>query len=409
MTSTAPATTPAAPVAPSRSRHGRGFWLVAFAFLVAMAFSTVPAPLYPIYQARDGFSTFMITVVFATYAVGVATTLVLAGHISDWTGRRRVLVPALLLELVAAALFLSGSGLAVLLVARFVNGLGVGMLTATATAHLADLHGRHRPGAGPQRFEVVATIANIGGLGVGAFVAGVLAEHAALPLRTSYAVFVGLIVLAIVAVLLTPETVARPAARPAYRPQRPRADLHEPRTWLAAVLAAFGAFAIFGLFTSVAPGFVAGTLHHPSRTLAGAVVLSVFGSAAVAQALTASLPQRVRRTTGLVAEALGLVLLAAGMHRADLALFLVGGLVGGIGAGLLFKSAVGAVASLAAPAQRGEALAGLFLVAYAGMSVPVVGVGLAVRWIDTVAAMTWLTGLLLALLVLVGLLGRSRR
>jgi hypothetical protein len=28
-------------------RHGVGFWLIAFVFVTAMAFSTVPTPLYP--------------------------------------------------------------------------------------------------------------------------------------------------------------------------------------------------------------------------------------------------------------------------------------------------------------------------------------------------------------------------
>src|SRR4051794_41573420 len=63
----------------SARRHGVGFSLIAFAFLTAMAFSTVPTPLYPLYMAKDGFSTFMVTVVFAVYAVGVVISLVLAG------------------------------------------------------------------------------------------------------------------------------------------------------------------------------------------------------------------------------------------------------------------------------------------------------------------------------------------
>lgn len=403
---TAPAPAPAA--APRSTGHGRGFWYVAFAFLVAMAFSTVPAPLFPVYQARDGFSTFMITVVFAAYAVGVATALVLAGHVSDWLGRRRVLVPALALELVAAVLFLSGADLGTLLVARFVNGLGVGMLTATATAALADLDARHRPDAGPRRFEVVSTTANIGGLGAGALLTGALAEWAPAPLRTAYVVFVALIAVALVAVVLTPETVERPAERPSYRPQRPRADHREPRTWLAAVLSGFVAFGVFGLFTSVAPGFVAGSLHYPSRALAGLVVFSVFGSAALAQALSGGVSLAVRRRAGLLAVAAGLVLLTLGMHDASLGLFLLGGVTAGAGAGLLFKSAVGAVAGLAAPEERGEALAGLFLVAYLGMSLPAVGIGLALRSVSAVTAMSWLTVLLVALLGAIGLLGRRR-
>jgi len=86
---------------PPRSRYRSGFWLAAAAFLIAMAFSTIPTPLYVLYQQRDGFSSFVVTVVFAVYAVGVIIGLLLAGHISDWMGRRRILVPALAVTLVA--------------------------------------------------------------------------------------------------------------------------------------------------------------------------------------------------------------------------------------------------------------------------------------------------------------------
>ena len=58
-----------------------------------MAFSTVPSPLYSLYQQRDGFSTFTVTIVFAVYAVGVIISLLLAGHVSDWVGRKKVLDP----------------------------------------------------------------------------------------------------------------------------------------------------------------------------------------------------------------------------------------------------------------------------------------------------------------------------
>ena len=99
-------------------RHGAGLWAVAFAFLAVLAFSTVPTPLYAIYQARDGFSTFLITVIFAAYAVGVVLALFLAGHVSDWLGRKRALIPALLLSLFSAGLFL----VTFLIAALVVNG-----------------------------------------------------------------------------------------------------------------------------------------------------------------------------------------------------------------------------------------------------------------------------------------------
>ncbi|HEY0187390.1 MAG TPA: MFS transporter [Cellulomonas sp.] len=384
--------------------HRTGFWLVGGAFLVAMAFSTVPAPLYPLYQERDGFSTAAISLVFAAYAVGVVISLLLAGHISDRVGRRTVLLPALGLELVAAVLFLSGTGLTVLLVARFVSGLGIGMLTATATAHLQDLHRLHRPDGPDHRFHTVSTLANIGGLGAGALVAGLLAQTGWAPLRLSYAVFAVLLLIAVVGVLVTPETVRPRDDLPPYRPQRPRVATADPavrRATVTALAAAAASFAVFGVFTSVAPGFVSGTLHHSSRALAGVVVFAVFGSAAAVQVLTRTVAPAVRLRLGALAEGLGLVLLVVGMVTENLALFLVGGVVAGVGAGLLFTAAVTTVTASAAPEVRGESLAGLFLVAYLGLSVPALAIGLLTRSVTATAAMALIAAVLLVLLAAV--------
>ena len=65
---------------------------VAFAFAALMAFTTVPTPLWSLFAHRDGFSSLTITVAFAVYAVAVAVSLVLAGHLSDTYGRRRLLI-----------------------------------------------------------------------------------------------------------------------------------------------------------------------------------------------------------------------------------------------------------------------------------------------------------------------------
>lgn len=391
-----------------RTRHNLGFWLVAGAFLTAMAFSTVPTPLYVLYQREDGFSSFVVTVVFAMYAVGVVTSLVLAGHVSDWVGRKRILIPALGLEVLAALIFLSSTGLPELLLARFVSGLGVGMITATATAYLAELHALSRPGASTTRFEVVSTAANIGGLGVGPLVAGALAQFLPAPLHTPYLLFGVLLVVAIIGVGFTRETVDVKVDRPAWRPQRIGAHGADSRRYLAAGVTAFTAFAIFGLFNSLAPGFVAGTLHHPSRLLAGVVVFVVFGAAATAQTLTTGLRPARRFALGLGVETAGLLALVAGMASENLPGFLVGGALAGAGAGVVFKSAIGTVVASAAPGARGEALAGLFLIAYLGLVVPSLGLGVATQFVGATTAMYWFTGVLLALVAGGAWLGRAR-
>ena len=400
---------PTTPAPTGSARHGTGFWLIAAVFAVSMAFSTVPTPLYPIYQRQDGFTAFTVTIVFAVYAVGVVTSLLLAGHVSDWLGRKRILLPALGLELAAALIFLVWPALPGLIVARFITGLGVGLITATATAFLHELHAAHRPGAGRGRFELVSAAANLGGLGAGTLIAGALAQFVTAPLRTPYVVFVILLALSAAAVAAVPETVVAPEVAPSYRPQRIRVAQHDRLGYAVATAGAFSAFAVFGLFTSLAPSFVAGALHHPGRLLAGGIVFLVFGAAAGAQAVSGSLPAGARFPLALITEAAGLVLLAVGTQVTSLALFLIGGAIAGAGAGLLFKSAVGAVSGMADPQWRGEALAGLFLIGYLGLVGPVLGLGIATRYVPATTAMLWFVGALLVLLAGIGTAARANR
>ena len=187
------------------------------------------------YVARAAGDVHDLTIVFAVYAVGVITALVLAGHISDWTGRKRIMLPALGFEMVAAVLFLTWPALPGLILARFLTGVGVGLITATATAYLLELHGAHRPGgrAGPVRGRVGGR--HLGGLGVGTLggrCPGAVSSPA--PLSTPYVVFLILLALGVVAVLGVPETVLAPAVRPRYRPQRPRVGAGDRAAYMAA-------------------------------------------------------------------------------------------------------------------------------------------------------------------------------
>jgi MFS family permease len=163
------------------------------------------------------------------------------------------------------------------------------------------------------------------------------------------------------------------------------------------------------VFTSLAPGFVAVTLHHPSRLLAGVIAFLVFGAGTASQAASGSLSARQRFAAGLIAQAAGLIVLALGMRTASLALFLIGGAVAGAGAGVLFKAAVGAVAAMAEPRVRGEALAGLFLIGYLGLIGPALGLGIATRYLAPTTAMLWFTGFLLVLLGTIAAADRASR
>jgi MFS family permease len=384
------------------ARHRMGFWLVAYAFAVTMAFSAVPTPLYVLYQARDGFGSITLTLIFAMYAVGVVLSLLLAGHLSDWAGRRRMLAAAIAVNLISGVVFLTWSSVPGLLVARFVSGISIGLLTATATAHLTELH--QATGRPPGRASVVSTAANLGGIGLGPLLAGLLAQYAPDPLHLPYLVGEGLMVAALAGLALVPETVTRPDPRPAYRPQRvsvPPAS--RPAYWAAGATGAV-VFAVFGLFTSLAPSVLAGPLHERSHALAGITAFAVFGAAAVSQIALARVPQRRLLGIGIPVLVVGLAGVTLAAWVTSLALLLLGGVLAGAGAGATFKGAVATVIAIAPEQARGEALAGLFLAAYLGLAAPVIGLGIATQYLSTRDAL-----LIFAAALLVALAAVSRR
>ena len=394
----------------SQGRQGRrrftsrtGFWVVATAFLIAMAFSVVPTPLWTLYQARDAFSTFAITVAFTAYAVGVLVSLFLAGHLSDRVGRRTILLPAIVLEVVAGVLFIFWNSLAGLIVDRVISGLGIGMITATATAFIFELHRRAHPERDRARSDIVSTAANLGGFAVGAVASGILAQYVAQPLVTPFIVFLVLLALAAIGIAFVPETVAIPQTRAPYRPQRIRVPRTARAHYFAAAAIAFGAFSFFGLSTSLAPAFVAGELGITSKAIGGIVVFLTFASAVGTQLVIRSAKPSSQVTIGMVMMTLGLVSVTLGVSSSSLVLFVVGSVLAGGGAGVLFKTAIIEGSRLAEPQFRGEALAGLYLFSYAGLILPVLGLGVATLFVPVATTLACFAALIIAVVIVGGI------
>lgn len=356
------------------------FWGVAFAFLTVTAFSTAPSGLYGLYERRDHLSPFTITVVYAVYAFGIVATLLLAGHVSDWYGRRAVLAPAVTLTLVAALVFLLWRSLAGLIVGRILTGAALGAAVATATAYLGDLDSAPA-GAPTPRSGIVATIANIGGLALGPLVAGLLARYAPHPLTLPYVGFAGAILLALVLVAVAPEGHEAVRPRPAYRPQRLTVPASARAPFIAATTGTFLCFAVFGLFSGLAGRFLAGPLHHPSPALAGLAIFLTFGAGVVVQTTTTRWPPRRLIAAGVPPLLLGLsvVVASAWTSPPSLSAFLLGGIVAGAGGGAIFRGSLVVVIGASSPDDRAGALATFFTAGYAGVSLPVVGVGLVLQ------------------------------
>lgn len=368
----------------ARSRRW-GFVAVAYAFAAVMFGTTVPTPLYPLYQQEFGFGEFMVTVVFATYAVGVLAALLLAGGLSDVVGRRAVLLPGIALSALSAVTFLTAGGVPALFVGRALSGLSAGLITGTATATLLDL--ATPSDRGRDRASLVATLVNVGGLGLGPLVAGVLSTAFGAPLRVPFAVALALLVPAVAGIWLMPEPVV---ARGAFsiRPTRLGLPPEVRGVFVPAAVAGFAGFVVLGLFTAVGPAALGQLLGVTNRAAIGAVVFAVFAASTAGQVALEVIDAARALPVGCIVLTIGMAVLVAGLQVPSLALLVLGGILGGFGQGLSFRAGMATVNAATPPAHRGEVTSLLFVVLYVGISIPVVSVGLGAQVYGLLAAGT---------------------
>src|SRR4051812_29804599 len=147
-----------------------------YAAIVAISFSatsSAPTPLYHFYQQSWGLSPAIVTVIFAAYAFGMLASFLTIARLSDYVGRRPMILSALLLNAVALAIFITAGSASALILARIVQGLGTGIALTTLGAAILDTDKVN----GALYNSVTAFL----GLMVGSLLGGVLVAFAPLP------------------------------------------------------------------------------------------------------------------------------------------------------------------------------------------------------------------------------------
>jgi MFS family permease len=347
-----------------------GSILVAFGFVVAMMGTTLPTPLYPLYNHAFGLAPVLTPVIFATYAFGVVATLLFFGYLSDEVGRRPMLLAALGLSAASALTFLLARGLPALLVGRVLSGLSAGIASGTGTAWLVDLAGPR----GKHRATLLAVAANIGGLALGPLVAGLLAGMAPSPLRLPFVVDLLLLVPAFLGVMAAPDPLAVSHPRIHVRMQHMHVPPEVAGIFTPAAIVGVCAFAVAGVFSAVAPEFLGNALGHKSPVDAGLLVFLFFAMSVAGQLTVDRIPKRVGLAAGCVVLIAGLIVLATALATRSAPLLFVSAAVCGLGQGLPIGFGLAAINEKVGD-KRGEIDSAYYVLLYCGVALPVVGVG----------------------------------
>ncbi len=240
-------------------------------------------------------------------------------------------------------MFILASGPGWLYPARILSGVSAGLMTGAATAALTETVSE----SSSRRASLVATAATAGGAALGPLMAGLFAQYLPQPTVLVFEVYLGLLATAALALVFIPETVTM-RGRPSLRFTGLAIPAEGRGEFIAAGVAAFAAYVLAGL--------------------------------------------------GLLPP--GLALVAAGMSAASLVLFGIGAVVAGSAFGALVIGSLSAANRLASAETRAQVISTYFVFAYSGLSIPVVGVGVASDYVGTFRAVLGCSILLTVLCVL---------
>lgn len=356
---------------------------VAAAIGIMFAGSAVLTPLYVLYQDKFHFSALTLTSIYAVYVVGNLTALLFLGRLSDRLGRRRTILPTIAAAACSTLLFLFAHDTAWLYWGRMLSGLAIGLASGTATAWLAELY------AGPDksRATLIATTANLGGLAVGALISGLLVQYAPWPLQLPHLVYLAVLLLLAMLVARTCETV-RAANEAGTLSLRPRLgiDASIRVQFIAPAATAFGTFSILGYYSALGPSVLLESLHQTNRALGGGVIFELCIVAMATVIATRSLRSRSAMVSALLLLPVSVWLLVAAQALASLPLLLTGAAIGGVSSALGYRGSLQVINQIAPAERRAETVSSYLIVCYLGNSVPIVGVGVLSKHLDTLTA-----------------------
>ena len=346
------------------------FWTAAALAFLAAASNAAASPLYPVYQRQFRFSATTLTLVFTIYVVVLLVTMVFLGSLSDYVGRRWVIVAGLTTGALACGLFLLAHGVGLLFGARALQGAAVGVLPGAAGAALLDL----RPGSGAAPLLSSASLP--GGRALGALGASALAQYAPAPTHLVWWLLLAVFLVGILAVLAMPEPGTRHPG--AVASLRPHVGVPRPARGAFAVAPCLaGVWALAGFYLSLGPSLAAQLTHSQNLLWGGVLIFLLCGPGAAAAAPLDKVRPSLVMLGGCLTLITGALVTFASIATNTPAILLLGTAIAGLGFGPAFMGGYRTVLALAPSDERAGLITAILILSNLAMAIPAVIAGIA--------------------------------
>jgi len=333
------------------------------------ASSSAATPVYRLFQEIYGLSPVVLMTIFSAYAFMLLAALLTVGSLSDYIGRRPMMLAALLLNIVAMLAFIKAGSAGMLILARGVQGFATGAATTTLGAAILDLNRSRGP--------LINSTTKSPAMTAGSLLSGALVAYAPLPTELVFIVLLAVTAILVVLLPWIPETAhGKPGPFASLAPHV-SVPKQARRVLMKITPVNIAGWALGGFYFSLMPSLVRVATGLTSPFIGGLVVALLTLTATFTVLILKDKPGLQILTIGTWSVVFGVAITLLGVHEHIVLIMLAGALVTGVGFGACFSGALRTVLPLAHADERAGLLSAFYVQSYLAFALPAIAMGLA--------------------------------
>lgn len=355
----------------SEKQKKLGFIGAACSLAFVYAASAAPVPLYNTYRQTLGLNSSHLSLSAVAYFAGTLISLLIFARLSNYLGRRPVILATLATAAVGCFFFMSVKNVPMFMAGRLIQGLACGLASSTITTYVVD----NAPVTPAWLGATVTSGTPNFGLAVGAFGSAAINQVTSGSMTLVYVVLIAALVGCAGLIAFGPETVAY--SRGAVSSLVPQIRVPKNiRSLLPAASAAFiGSWAIGGFYQAFSSTMAAEQLGTTNTLAAAAIFACMMAPIAIGGSLSGRLKPVAAQRIGMSLFFLCIIAILITLKVGIMIPFLVVTVLAGITQGATFTGSMRGLLDKTSQKDRAGVLSTIYLISYSGAATPSLIVG----------------------------------
>lgn len=360
-----------ATIVKKQNRKIVGFIGAACSFAVAYAASSAPIPFYTTYQETIGLTKGDLSMTSVAYFIGTVISLLVFARLSNYLGRRPVVLTVLGLSAVGCLMFYFVNNATMFFIGRLIQGLSCGLASSSAAAYVVD--------NAPESPEWLGTAVTSGapmiGLAAGAFGAGALKQYGFGSLSLIFGILIIIIACCAILIVMSHETITY--TRGAIKSLVPQIRVPKNiRHLLPAASATFvGTWAIGGFFQAFSAPMATEQLGTTNTMIAAAIFACMMAPNVIGGSLTGKMKSAIAQRIGMSVFFLCILVIVISLRAGAVVPFLIASIFASAAWGIAFTGSMRGILNRTSQEDRAGVLSTIYLISYSGAAIPNLVVG----------------------------------